>query len=163
DHSEFRPDDRPTVGTPRPIAGSGNGDVIRAGHSEAPTQFGSPSDPPWRRPEPRESYSPATQPAAPSEKALPRTATVPVGDSPYRPSPVTPLPARTEAKTQRYDVTIYRAQFDDTWERVSMKHYGHERCADALRVYNQQHPRSSERVQKDGALTPGDTVIIPEL
>src|SRR5439155_16492966 len=128
-HSQFWADDRPSVGTPRPIAGSSGGDVIRAGHSEPPPTS-APSADPWRKPEPRESRSPDPQPS-PGEKALPRTAAVPIGDWQASPSAAA-APPQPQPKTQRYDVTIYRAQADDTWERMSAKHYGHERYADAL-------------------------------
>ena len=137
-----------TVGTPRPVVGSAPGDdVIRAGHTEPKP---APEPAPWHK---AEAISPAP---ASSEKPLPRTAPISVGDTPYRPVSLT-----QPARSQRYDVTIYQVQANDTWERVSQVHYGHERCADALRAFNQQHARSA--IQRNGALNAGDTVVIPPL
>jgi hypothetical protein len=66
-------------------------------------------------------------------------------------------------RTQRYDVHVYSALGEDTWEKISRKEYGDERCADALREFNRQYPQASERLRNHGQLAPGERVYIPPL
>lgn len=146
-----RPGDAAALSDPRPIANTPAANVVRAGHAE-------PLSGEWRKQGPAEK---AGQVANRAVTALPRTEPVSVGGgSQFRPIQAATNPA---IKAERFDVTIYRAEQNDTWEAISQKHYGHPRCADALRAFNQQSHRADPRIQQSGALAPTLTVVIPPL
>jgi hypothetical protein len=147
DQSQFTPDDRSANGS-RPIAGSSQpGNVVPAGHS-------SPMAPPAT-----EAKWKASESA--NEKPLPQTTPVSAGNSAFRQPSASGLAKAPERK--RYDVTIYKVMDGDTWEKVSKLHYLDERCAAALRAYNQAHARSSDRLQREGTLLSGETIVVPPL
>jgi hypothetical protein len=60
-------------------------------------------------------------------------------------------------------VTIGRpqqGQQPDSYRSLSVRFYGSDEYAQALQMFNAEHPMS--RVARDGTLNPGDTVFIPD-
>jgi hypothetical protein len=61
-----------------------------------------------------------------------------------------------------WDELSYPCRAGDTFEKISAEHYqGRADYAEALKLYNRNHPRASDVMRQQGVLTPGETVYIP--
>jgi hypothetical protein len=49
----------------------------------------------------------------------------------------------------------------DNFQTLSRDYYSNEAYAKALQLWNQNHPRASDAMARDGTLTPGEKVFIP--
>jgi hypothetical protein len=102
---------------------------------------------------------PAT--TAPPAGSRPKLTTAPLragGAQPaFRPS------SATAPRTKRYDTEIHECQAEDTWEKLSTRYYGDDRCAAALRAFNRNCPWTTTLAKRDGLLAPGEKIHIPPL
>jgi len=133
--------------------------------SPAPLPVPTPAPMPAPTPSPTSAMeikaNPVTIPdnLAPEKVFKPKATTVPVviGANAARPS-ASQLPP-----VQRYSVFETRAVADDTWERLSHRHYGDARLAPALREFNRNYSFAEPRLKQDGVVRVGDLVFIPSL
>jgi hypothetical protein len=80
-----------------------------------------------------------------------------------------PLPAMTDARpvavaapaVESYDEISRKVLPGDSYRALSREYYRSEAYAEALQLFNRNHPRASPAAQRDGSLVPGDTVYIP--
>jgi hypothetical protein len=80
-----------------------------------------------------------------------------------------PLPALSAAQplagavpsVDSYDEISRKVTPGDTYRALSREYYQSEGYAEALQLFNRNHPRASPASQRDGSLVPGDTVYIP--
>jgi hypothetical protein len=63
-------------------------------------------------------------------------------------------------EVESFDEIAHRCQPGDTWVRVSVRYFQSEQYADALALFNRNHPQVSESVRREGP-TPGALVFIP--
>jgi hypothetical protein len=60
-----------------------------------------------------------------------------------------------------WDETDYVCKAGDTYRSISAHFYLNEAYAEALQLYNRNHPRASDAMRRDGTLVPGETLYIP--
>jgi hypothetical protein len=82
------------------------------------------------------------------------------------PVPSTPLPgagggAGAAPPVKSWDETDYVCKAGDTYRSISAHFYLNEAYAEALQLYNRNHPRASDAMRRDGTLVPGETLYIP--
>jgi hypothetical protein len=78
---------------------------------------------------------------------------------PTRPLPQAALPPTTQVIS--YEEVRHTLTGSDTYESLSKQYYSSDAYAQALRMWNQNHPRASEAMSRDGSIVPGDKVFIP--
>lgn len=101
--------------------------------------------------------SPVPMPLAPV--GAPVTATTPPIRFPDQ-VPARPLPPTTP-QVVTYDETARIVAAGDSFKAISRLYYGSEDYAQALQLWNQNHPRASDALARDGTLMPGDRVFLP--
>jgi hypothetical protein len=66
-------------------------------------------------------------------------------------------------RTEHYIVEKHACIAEDTWDSIAEFFYPRAQAGQALRAYNRQHPRASDRLHAEGTIVPGETVFIPSL
>jgi hypothetical protein len=74
-----------------------------------------------------------------------------------------PAPVRQAGQTRSWEEQEYRYQAGDSFEKLSARKYGSEQYAQALQMYNRDHPQTSDKVHSEGTPSPGDKVFLPDL
>jgi hypothetical protein len=69
-------------------------------------------------------------------------------------------PVESEAPAS-FRVETVSARLGDTWESLSTRYYGNDRCGVALQAFNRDYAFSSERMRREGAFSAGERVFIP--
>jgi hypothetical protein len=67
----------------------------------------------------------------------------------------------TQPRVDRYTVESHDCVAEDTWEKLAKEKYGHENAAPALREFNRNYFRATDRLRKEGTMAPGEKVFIP--
>lgn len=103
--------------------------------------------------------------SAPLTAASGRLSPIPLAVAPAPPVAVSsPPPAVQQAsQTRSWEEREYRFQASDTFATLSARSYGSEQYAQALQMYNREHPQTSDRVHAGGLPAPGDKVFLPDL
>jgi hypothetical protein len=60
-----------------------------------------------------------------------------------------------------YEEVRHTLTGSDSYESLSRQYYNSDAYAQALRMWNQNHPRASEAMSRDGSIVAGDKVFIP--
>jgi hypothetical protein len=126
-------------------------------------------------PEPRPVAPSPTQPVPQPQSILPVSATDdsrPVGAVPTVSTPPIAVPQPGAASprassaapppVESFDEEVYRCQPGDTFDKISAAHYHTEGYAQALLMFNRDHPLASGAIRRDPPqLDPGQLVYIP--
>jgi hypothetical protein len=78
--------------------------------------------------------------------------------------PVRPLSTGQESLSTQvvsYEEVRRAVRAGDNYESLSKEYYNSEGYAKALQLWNQNHPRASDVMARDGSLVPGEKIFIP--
>jgi hypothetical protein len=64
---------------------------------------------------------------------------------------------------ESYDEETYRPRPDDTFASISKRFYQSDRYAQALLLFNREHPRAAEGIRRDPPAISGQAVYIPPI
>src|SRR5262249_37455429 len=69
-------------------------------------------------------------------------------------------PVESEAPAS-FRVETVSARLGDTWESLSTRYYGNDRCGVALQAFNRDYAFSSARMRREGSFSAGERIFIP--
>jgi hypothetical protein len=72
-----------------------------------------------------------------------------------------PQPAAGQPVVDSWDERTYVCRAGDTFASISKLQYNSDAYADALLLYNRNHPRAGDALRRDGTIAPGDRIYVP--
>jgi hypothetical protein len=87
--------------------------------------------------------------------------------NPMTATPTSRVPARsasgTTPRVESFDEETYRPRPDDNFASISKKYYQSDKYAQALLLFNREHPRAGESLRRDPPDLTGQAVYIPPI
>jgi hypothetical protein len=99
-------------------------------------------------------------------RGAPRVGEPPRATAPAIAVPASRIPAKPAAagpRVESYDEETYRPRPDDTFASISKRFYQSDKYAQALLLFNREHPRAGDGIRRDPPTLSGQAVYIPPI